>query len=160
MNSDNQIPVLHQAKKPHTLPVSVLSAGAQLFIVGVRHWSQAARQRQCVYRVLYTPYAAADCTRAVGLLDEFMCILAIAAVRTVNVRCPRGETVGEDEMKLLKVLESLQQGAAEKAQIQLAEMIRGPLNQSFRRAAQEYVDVMREAGLSMDSAPRLRLVQS
>lgn len=160
MNHNDHIPILHQSSARPALQVSSLSAGAQMFVLGLRQWTRAAQQKQCVYRLLHAPFAALDCGQAVVHLDELMCVLAMASFRSVNVYCPHGKLLSDDERQLVDVMRSLQKGDDDQAYTLLSELIHGPMNRSFRRAASDFVGVLREANLSFSAAPHLELVKS
>lgn len=145
---------------PSWTKVSAYSKGSQLFILGTRAWIQAAKHHKCIYEVLHPTHARLGCTAALPYLDELMCILALAASRPVLINCPHGELVSEDELQLLKVLEALQEFDVSKAQRELTVLLRGPLNHSFRRAAQDYALILRAEGMRIKAFPVLALIKT
>ena len=58
----------------------------------------------------------------------------------------------------MRILQAIEGEQVRVAQFEVTELIKGPLNRTFRRIAEEYVRVLNAAGLSFKNANELRLV--
>ena len=135
-----------------------LSAGGQLFVWGARQWVVSSRGRRCITRDLLPRYQSHGCEEGVGFLDEMMSVLSLAACRPVEIRCPCTVHLGADETLLLTSLRAMQRGDEAGATLQLNHVIRGRLNRSFRRAAEDFVAALGRAGESLAGASYLQTV--
>jgi len=137
---------------------SALSQGSALFVWSAREWAYAARSRQCVMRALISRYQGLGCMQAIQLIDECMMLLAAAAFRPVCIHNPQDSEISRDEYSLVLVLQALQRNQPDVAQAELSPLIAGRLNHTFRRAAADYVEVLRAAELSCVGVRALNLV--
>ena len=142
------------------LPAASLSAGAELFVWSVREWLAAAREKQCVKRNLIPRYHAAECVDAIVLLDEMMCLLAVSALRPIQIRHCGCSSLSEDEMLLVQCLRAVQRGDDELARQQLAALLSAPFNRTFLRPARQYASALCDADLAFTGARFLMAVES
>ena len=142
------------------LPAASLSAGAELFVWSAREWLAAARERRCVKRHLIPRYHAVECVDAIVLLDEMMCLLAVSALRPIQIRHSGCSALSEDEMLLVQCLRAVQRGDDELARQHLAGLLPGPFNRTFLRPAGQYASAICNAGLAFTGARHLMAVQS
>ncbi len=142
------------------IKLSALSPGAELFVWSVRTWVRAARQRQCVVRLLVGRYHEIGCVAALPLIDEIMMLISAAAYRPVCIHFCNSETLSGDEHILVRVLQAIQRGQDAKAQVELSGMIGGRLNFTFRRAAGDYVEQLAAVDLHCTGIRALSLVKT
>ena len=104
---------------PHAAPANDHETGlrtdeldfaGQFLLWGMRAWLLAFRQRQesggqhqpCAYRgIAGEGFLRAGVPQGVALIDDIFSALAVAAVRQIDVRCPRCAYVSPDEALLL-----------------------------------------------------------
>ena len=136
-----------------------LSRGGQLLIWSMREWARAARHRECVCAELNQAYSVAGCPNAVGFMDEYMSLIAIAARRPVDIRCPGCGDLSDDERLLLSVLLALQTGRESEALLLIGGLIGGCIGLSFCRVAVLYVEELKKTRLLLSQPRRLQLVK-
>ena len=79
---------------------------AQLLISSVRIWSNATRQKESIQHMLEPIFATYGANSALAYLDECMCLIAISAVRPIDVRCTRCEWVSDESIDEVEVEET------------------------------------------------------
>lgn len=146
------------AETPSLPTLSQLDTGAEIFITSTRIWVNAAKARTCIYQVLADTYIKANCPHGLTVLDELLCLLSTAAIRPVTIHCHHKNLLSPDEVQLMRILQAIEGEQVRVAQFEVTELIKGPLNRTFRRIAEEYVRVLNAAGLSFKNANELRLV--
>ncbi len=141
------------------LPATSLSAGAELFVWSVREWLAAARERRCVKRNLIPRYHAVECVDAILPLDEMMCLLAVSALRPIQIRHCGCSALSDDEMRLVQCLRAVQRGDDELAGQHLASLLPGPFSRTFLRPARQYASAICSADLRFTGARHLMVVE-
>ena len=139
-------------------PTASLSHGGQLFVWSLRQWTLSARAKRCIVRDMWPQYHARRCADAIALVDEMISLLALAAFRPVNIRCPASARVSRDELILLQSLQAIQRGNDNEARNILSPVISGRLSHSFCRVAQLYVESLTAAGMSVTGVSYLAAV--
>lgn len=142
------------------LSTASLAAGARLFVWSARQWLLASREKRCIKRDLIPRYHAADCVDAIVLLDEMMCLLAISALRPIQIRCSGSSTLSEDETMLVQSLRAVQRDDDGLARRHLATMMPLPFSRAFLRPARLYVAALCAADLVFTGARYLTAVDS
>lgn len=143
---------------PGALSTSSLAAGAGLFVWSARQWLVASRERRCIKRDLIPRYHAAECVDAIVLLDEMMCLLAISALRPIQIRCSGSSALSEDETALVQSLRAVQRDDDGLARRHLATMMPLPFSRAFLRPARLYVAALCAVDLAFTGARHLTAV--
>ena len=136
-----------------------LSPAAQLFVWSTRQWLACARTKHCVHKALNPQYKHFSVESAAPLLDELMLLVAMTAKRHVEVRCLCADTLGRDELILLRALRAVQHGDDHLAEEAISHLLGGALKTTFCRVAKNYTQVLREANMSLSGVTYLRLVE-
>lgn len=147
-------------RSAHETRIATLSTGGQLLVWSVRRWVAAANSRECALQALAAPYRLLNCTPAVPLLDECLCLVALAATHPVAIRCLCSTTLSDDELLILRALQRIGRRDECGARAAAGCLVAGRIAHAFVRAAAVYVDELRSAGLFLDSTPDLKLVAS
>ena len=96
--------------------VDSLGAAAQFTIFAIRVWSSAKQQRLPIEHALGGVFAEFRCVEVLDVFDECMSLLAVGALRKVNIGCcPSNKYVVSDEAIVLDCLRELEKGNAEAA---------------------------------------------
>lgn len=153
-----------QLKSPNAdatvaLSTASLPDGAALFVWSAREWLAAAREQRCIKRGLIPRYHAADCVDAIVLLDEMMCLLAVSAVRPIQIHRSGASALSDDETRLVQSLRAVQRTDDDLASQLLAAMMPSPFNQTFLRPAHLYVSALCAADLAFTGARHLTAVE-
>jgi hypothetical protein len=143
----------------HELPTEDLSCGAQLFIWSLRHWLVATRMKQPPPLAMREAYEVAGCVDAAILVDELMCLVGVASKRRIEVRCCCRKTLSQDEMLLLSCVRLLQQNESAKAADVLDPLMMPALSRSVCRIADQYGALLKDAGLSLITPAKLKVVR-
>ena len=144
----------HESPNPTDVEVRTasLSLGGQLFIWSIRRWRDARAQRESLDDALAYTYGVAGCPDAIPLVDEVMSLVAVSAFRPFTIRCVRCPTLSGDEWALLRAVQSVQSGHAERALALVGTIVAGRLGHAFCRSAKPYVDALAVAGVFLKGA--------
>ncbi len=148
-----------QTVQPREQPASGISQGGQLLLLSMRQWVLMKGSQQSISQTLSPTYNRLRCpTAAIDPLNEFMSLLALAAIRPIEIRCHCSKTLSADELSLLKSLRAIQLDDQDRASKELSTMLTGSLERSFQRTAGIYVETLRTAGLSLTGVRHLSVV--
>ena len=93
------------------------------------------------------------------VFDECMSLLAVAALRKVNIGCcPSNKYVVSDEAIMLDCFRELEKGNAEAASAIMDTVILRALRPTFCRSAKIYIDQLNQEGLDFKAPRNLALV--
>ena len=150
----------HEAPSVAAVEVSTasLSLGDQLFIWSVRRWRQAVARQEPLDDALAYTYGVARCPDAIPLIDELMSLVSVAAFRPFAIRCVPCQTLSADEWTLLRAVQAVQGGEAERATLLVGGIVAGRLGHTFCRAAQPYAEALAEVGVFLAGA-NLKVVE-
>ena len=139
--------------------VDSLGAAAQFTIFAIRVWSSAKQQRLPIEHALGGVFAEFRCIEVLDVFDECMSLLAVGALRKVNIGCcPSNKYVVSDEAIVLDCLRELEKGNAEAASAIMDTVILRALRPTFCRSAKIYTDQLNQVGLSFKPPKNLVLV--
>ena len=139
--------------------VDSLGAAAQFTIFAIRVWSSAKQQRLPIEHALGGVFAEFRCIEVLDVFDECMSLLAVGALRKVNIGCcPSNKYVVSDEAIVLDCLKELEKGNAEAASAIMDTVILRALRPTFCRSAKIYTDQLNQVGLSFKPPKNLVLV--
>jgi hypothetical protein len=139
--------------------VDSLGAAAQFTIFAIRVWSSAKQQRLPIEHALGGVFAEFRCVEVLDVFDECMSLLAVGALRKVNIGCcPSNKYVVSDEAIVLDCLKELEKGNAEAASAIMDTVILRALRPTFCRSAKIYTDQLNQVGLGFKPPRNLVLV--
>ena len=139
--------------------IDSLGAAAQFSIFAIRVWSSAAHQKMPLEVALGNIFADFQCTKVLNVFDECMTLMAVAALRKVNIGCcPSNEHVVGDEAVILKCFRELERGDTNTALSKMDGIIISSLKPTFCRTAQTYVKHLNRCGLAFKTPNVLSLV--
>ena len=139
--------------------VDSLGAAAQFTIFAIRVWSSAKQQRLPIEHALGGVFAEFRCMEVLDVFDECMSLLAVAALRKVNIGCcPSNKYVVRDEAIMLDCFRELEKGNAEAASATMDTVILRALRPTFCRSAKIYIDQLNQEGLDFKAPRNLALV--
>ena len=139
--------------------VDSLGAAAQLSIFAIRVWSSAAHHKLPLEDALGNIFADFHCTEVLSVFDECMTLLAVAALRKVNIGCcPSNKYVVGDETAVLQCFRELELGDNNSAMAEMDGIIISSLKPTFCRTAQTYVKHLNRSGLVFKTPNILSLV--
>ncbi|MEM9255165.1 MAG: hypothetical protein AAGA91_06940 [Pseudomonadota bacterium] len=144
----------------HLLPIALkqLSAGAQLLVQSVREWVLSAQLGRSVGGDLLRAYSDHQCFHGLELFDYMMNVIARDAVRDVQVLHPDDQTLGADELAVLRLIELTKRDSSRHAQRIASRMVR-TRSQQLCAAARAYREELESAGLTLSGWSELRLVK-
>ena len=143
----------------NAVEIETLAAAGQFSIFAIRVWSSAAKQRMPIDHALGRFFNDFRCGPALQLFDECMALLAVSAIRKVEIGCcPSNMYVVADENILLRCFAALERGTTDKAEEIIGEVIISPLTKAFCRSAQLYVQHLSNAGLGFIRPVNLSVV--
>ena len=139
--------------------VDSLGAAAQFTIFAIRVWSSAKQQRLPIEHALGGVFAEFRCMEVLDVFDECMSLLAVAALRKVDIGCcPSNKYVVRDEAIMLDCFRELEKGNAEAASATMDTVILRALRPTFCRSAKIYIDQLNQEGLDFKAPRNLALV--
>ena len=139
--------------------VDSLGAAAQFTIFAIRVWSSAKQQRLPIEHALGGVFAEFRCMEVLDVFDECMSLLAVAALRKVNIGCcPSNKYVVRDEAIMLDCFRELEKGNAEAASAIMDTVSLRALRPTFCRSAKIYIDQLNQEGLDFKAPRNLALV--
>ncbi len=141
--------------------VETLAAAGQFSVFAIRVWSSAAKKRMPIDHALRRFFSDFRCGPALQLFAECMALLAVSAIRKVEIGCcPSNMYVVADENILLRCFAALERGTTDKAEEIIGEVIISPLTKAFCRSAQLYVQHLSDAGLAFTRPVNLSVVNT
>ena len=139
--------------------VDSLGAAAQFTIFAIRVWSSAKQKRLPIEHALGGVFAEFRCMEVLDVFDECMSLLAVAALRKVNIGCcPSNKYVVGDEAIMLDCFRELEKGNVEAASAIMDTVILRALRPTFCRSAKIYIDQLNQEGLDFKAPRNLALV--
>ena len=149
------------SEQTNAVEVETLAAAGQFSVFAIRVWSSAAKQGMPIDHALGRFFNDFRCGPALQLFDECMALLAVSAIRKVEIGCcPSNMYVVADEKILLRCFAALERGTTDKAEEIIGEVIISPLTKAFCRCAQLYVQHLSNAGLSFTRPVNLSVVNT
>ena len=145
----------------NAVEIETLAAVGQFSIFAIRVWSSAAKQRMPIEHALRRFFNDFRCSPALPLFDECMALLAVSAIRKVEIGCcPSNMYVVADEDILLRCFAALERGTTDKAEKIIGEIIISPLTKTFCRSALLYVQHLSDAGLAFTRPVNLSVINT
>lgn len=145
----------------NAVEIETLAAAGQFSVFAIRVWSSAAKQRMPIERALGRFFDDFKCGPALHLFDECMALLAVSAIRKIEIGCcPSNMYVVADEDILLRCFAALERRNTDKAEETIGEVIISPLTKTFCRSAQLYVQHLSNAGLGFIRPVKLSVVNT
>lgn len=149
------------SEQADAVEIETLAAAGQFSVFAIRVWSSAAKQRMPIEHALGRFFNDFRCDPALQLFDECMALLAVSAIRKVEIGCcPSNMYVVADENILLRCFAALERGNTDKAEEIIGEVIISPLTKTFCRSAQLYVQHLSNAGLGFTRPVNLSVVNT
>ena len=96
---------------------------AQFVIWATRVWVEAVKRRESPSPMLDQAFAAAGAAPALPHLHHLLRILATAAERSIDVRCPNCAHVSPDEAAMVQLIGAFQRGAPGEAAMLLSDWL-------------------------------------
>ena len=147
------------SEQANAAEVETLAAAGQFSIFAIRVWSSAAKQRMPIDHALGRFFSDFRCGPALQLFDECMALLAVSAIRKVEIGCcPSNMYVVADENILLNCFAALERENMSRAEEIIGQVIISPLTQMFCRSALLYVQHLSKAGLGFTRPVNLSVV--
>ena len=157
----NEVPSSKSRNLADAVEIESLSAAGQFSVFAIRVWSSAAKQRMPIDKALGRLFDDFKCQSGLPLFDESMALLAVSAIRKIEIGCcPSNLYVVADEGILLRCFEALERRNIGKAEEIISEVIISPLTRAFCRSAQMYVQSLNTAGLRFMRPVNLSVVNT
>ena len=143
----------------YSLEVDTLGPAAQFSIFAVRVWSSAAKQKLSMDYALGQLFRDFRCTEVLGTFDECMSLIAVSALRPINIGCcPSNRYVVGDEAMMLNCFRALERDDPEAALAEIDQVMIHSLKPTFCRIAKRYVLHLNKMGLNFRAQNKLSLV--